>query len=237
MQPSRGRNGETVSHAQLEWGLAMHLDHEHSGLEGHNHVLPFLMLILFAAAMLFLAACSGAPQRTASQETPSRIDVTPPPPPMPVPRPMPESRPAAPAAVAPPLQSLAESRNGQRAASARQASASDLSGVTAFYTQPRNTERYPHAILTRLESSATTRFRPSPSMSTLRPANAPVSERGALPPADAVRVEEMVNYFSYASMPDANRPLSRRSPSIPHLGMRTQPPYRHPGLRSTKTER
>src|SRR6185295_6413112 len=124
----------------------MHLDHEHSGLEGHNPVLPFLMLFMFAAVLLFLAACSGAPQQTASQQSPSRIDVVPPPPPPPPPLPTPEFRPAAPVPVAPPPQSFAESRNGQRAAPAGALGKSyDLGGVTAFYTQPRNTERYPDA--------------------------------------------------------------------------------------------
>ena len=58
---------------------------------------------------------------------------------------------------------------------------------------------------------------------------------GTLPPRDAVRIEEMVNYFDYAyDLPEGARRAVRRprSPSCPRPGTRHQAAaYRHQGLR------
>ncbi|MGC9953624.1 MAG: VWA domain-containing protein [Rhizomicrobium sp.] len=145
-------------------------------MERGYRIVRTLGLVISAAALLALAGC----HEQAANQTPSNTSVQPPPPPPPPPAPG----------------TMVESM----AMAGAPAYAKAAMPPPPTYWQPANTSKFPEA-------------KPNPVKVT---AEEPVStfsidvdtasygvvrdalNSGALPPADAVRIEEMVNYFDYA---------------------------------------
>jgi len=151
-------------------------------------IVQALGVAVVAVALLALAGCQD---QTNQQQTQITKPIPPPPPPPPPP-------------PSPSAQSEAVTVTGYRASMQSAMSLKRTSGIAAAppptYWQPANTSKFPDA-------------KPNPVKVT---AEDPVStfsidvdtasygvvrdalNGGALPPADAVRIEEMVNYFDYA---------------------------------------
>jgi len=175
----------------------MYQDRRNGSSVSPRPLLPFLALLLFAAALLFLTAC-GAPQTEVASSPSGQPAVAPPPPPPP---------PAPFAQLAKTPKSAAEAYRGAMGRN-------DLLAVppALSYFRPENTERYPDAtpnpvkIVTQDPVSTFSVDVDTASYANMRR----YLNEGSLPPADAVRVEEMINYFNYAySVPrDKTAPFS-----------------------------
>jgi Ca-activated chloride channel family protein len=154
------------------------------------HVLRTLGLVIGAATLLSLAGC----QEHAAKPTQPDTSVRPPPPPPP---------PPPPSAM---LETTAVT--GYRApAGAMKMQRSAMMAPSPTYWQPANTSKFPDA---KANSVKVTAEEPvstfsidvdTASYGVVRDA----LNGGALPPADAVRIEEMVNYFDYAYPGPENR--------------------------------
>ncbi len=178
--------------------------HHRADGAGSRTVMPYIALAIFAGAMVLLAACTGTQEELdrSSQTTP----VAAPPPAPPPPPPAGATPPAATTAItsAPAKGALggllAERRRNDYAAPG-----------TLYYQQAENTERYPNAVPNPVKVVAqepVSTF--SVDVDTAAYANMRrYLNEGALPPADAVRVEELINYFdyAYATPKDKNAPF------------------------------
>jgi Ca-activated chloride channel family protein len=169
----------------------MQYDYRRGSGAGRRPLMPLVAVSAFAAALVFLAGCSGTQPELASNPSTPVANAPPPPPPPP---------PLAPLAQA--MMSAPKTAEAFRGAAAR----NDLlaSPPAFYYSQPENTERYPNATPNPVKVVAqdpVSTF--SVDVDTASYANVRrYLNEGSLPPADAVRVEEMINYFDYAySMP------------------------------------
>ncbi len=164
-----------------------------------------------AVALAGLAACAPTDREAATDPGPSGVVAqedrgvsAPPPPPaystpeVVPPPPMTEMKPAAPADMA---------RMEQRAKLAPSQAAGSMADVHRYHWRPRNTENYAHMDGNPVKQAAA---EPVSTFSVDVDTGAYSNMRrylnqGSLPPADAVRVEELVNYFDYAYPPPADR--------------------------------
>lgn len=144
-----------------------------------------------------------------------------PPPPPPAP-PMVRSAPAIPPLPVPPV----ERRVGEPAPPAAPPGAAESVVVTAsryqpFPTQPRDTERYPNAVANPIRQTASDPVSTfSVDVDTAAYANVRrFLNDGVRPPTDAVRVEEMVNYFDYGYAP----PRDRATPFTSYVSLAPSP--------------
>jgi Ca-activated chloride channel family protein len=148
------------------------------------HVLRTSGLVIGAAALLALAGCH---QQTSQQaQTNTSVQQMPPPPPPPAP---------------------STSADHMMMAAGARASYAKMAMPSPTYWQPSNTSQFPDAKPNSVKITAEEPVSTfsidvdTASYGVVRDA----LNGGALPPADAVRVEEMVNYFDYAYRGPENR--------------------------------
>ena len=190
--------------ARINAGTTMHNHRNNAAAERRGRLLPILTLSVFAAALVVLAACEGTEMQPSAQVQQSTSNAVPPPP--------------APPASPPPL---AAPKTTAEVLAGRLDRAAALASPPAFYAQVENTERYPDAtpnpvkVVTHDPVSTFSVDVDTASYANVRR----YLNEGALPPSDAVRVEEMINYFDYAY----SLPRDRSAPFQPTIAVYPSP--------------